>query len=373
MLEVIGLRKRYGEIAANDGVSFKLERGKISVLIGPNASGKTTLMKSIAGLIDPDLGAIVVDGRVVFERSPSSSRPTVNIPPHARNVGYLPSEPSLFPHLTLRENLELPLRKRRWSRGDIERRIREVIEIASLEGYESYYPHQLSSGLRQKASIARILTYEPSVVLLDEPLSSIDKVTRERLRREMSELFGRTEAAVLISTHMLEDVVFFKDRVLAILNGRIIYDGELSEEKVASNQYMLDLFEFIKIPVRIVRCLDDGEALIELNGKAASVRFNRSTGECLEGKQLHMVANPGFISVLDSRSGDACVDGNAIEARVVDHYDELTDVVVVAVLNGVAVKLRISKAEWLKLRKNISDKLILCIPEDHLHLVSFEK
>jgi len=366
MLEVRRLFKSFGEKLVVKDVSFKLAKGEIAVLIGPNAAGKTTILKSIAGLLEPDSGTIVIDGEIVYEKAPGARRARVNKPPNERNVGYLPAEPSLFPHLTIRENLELPLRKRGWSRSDIEKRVNEVLEASGLKGYEDHYPGELSSGLMQKASIARVLTYSPSIILLDEPFSSIDQASRERLRHEFLRLFRESNATILLTTHLLEDILFFKEHVIALINGRLAYNGGLSEEEVVSSPYMLELLGFLRIPVKTKKCIGYDEALVDIGGKESMVKYNPYTSACVENHDEYLVINPGFIEVsVDEGSGD----GNVLEVFLRGYVDELASVKLIIEINGNSSVFRLDKSSWLKLGGRVGDRLFLRVDREHLHLV----
>ncbi|ACL10541.1 ATP-binding cassette domain-containing protein [Desulfurococcus amylolyticus] len=367
MLEVNGLNKSFNGRQVNKDIGFKLEKGGIAVIIGPNASGKTTLLKSISGLIEPDSGVIIIDGETIYEKKPYMKKPRVNKPPYERNIGYVPSEPSLFPNLTLKGNIELPLKKRGWSRNDIERRVNELLEIFGLREYRDMYPGQLSNGLRQKASIARALSYNPSLLLLDEPLSPIDPVTRERLRNELFNLFNKLKVAVLLTTHLIEDILFFKERIIALVDGRIVYDGELSEHKILSSPYMLQALGFLVIPARIKKC-NEGEALVAIDKVEKKIGYNTYASSCIDGRNSLIVVNPGYITLTPGKG-----DHYTLEASLLEEIDNLTSVKLVIDIWGRITTLTIPKNEWSKLNDFGGGKrILLYMSREHTYLIDQE-
>ncbi|ADV65273.1 ATP-binding cassette domain-containing protein [Desulfurococcus mucosus] len=370
MLEVHGLSKSFDGRAVNRDVSFRAEKGEIVVVVGPNASGKTTLLKSIAGLVEPDHGVILVNGDLVYEKKPGMRKARVNKPPYERNIGFVPTEHSLYPHLTLRGNLELPLRKRGWSRGDIDRRIRELLEVMGLEEYGDMYPGQLSNGLKQKASIARALSYNPPLLLLDEPFSAIDPVTREKLREEFLGLFRKLGVTVVMTTHLLEDIVFFRDHVLALVNGRVVYNGELVEERIVSSPYMLEMMGFISIPVTVKKCIGVDEAVVAAGSGEIKVRFNPRGSICSDGGKALLVVNPGFLGIEPPVNGDAPV---LLEAVLNSVVDELTGLKLDVEIEGKATRLPINESEWMRIQGVVKDgKIPLYVSSEHVYLVSRE-
>jgi len=371
MLEVYRVSKSFGAKLAVDNVTFKVRKGEVATLIGPNASGKTTILKLVAGLLEPDSGTIVIGGDIVYDKPPGDRRPRVNRAPYERNLGYLPQEPSLFPHLTVRENIELPLRKRGWSKADIAKRVREVLELTGLEGYENMYPRELSAGLRQKASIARILAYNPPLILLDEPFSQIDPASREKLRVELLDLFRRLGYTVLLTTHLLEDILFFRDHILAVVDGRLVYDGSLSEEEVVSSKYMVELLGFLSIPVKVIKCVENGKAIVGMGGGEVTIEYNPHTSICREGSELHIVVNPGLLNIARGREAST-PNSVLLKAYIRDYVDEVTRVRLIAEIEGRIAKITIAKTEWMEVRESVGKEVFLRVAGEHVHLVELK-
>ncbi len=195
-----------------DGVSFDVGAGSIVAVVGPNGSGKSTLLRLVSGLLEPDLGRVMVDGTAVAGPDP--------------RVGLVFQEPRLLPWRTLLDNVCLPLELAGVPRERRQERARQLLSQMRLDRFESAYPGQLSGGMAQRAGLARALVQEPDVLLLDEPFSALDALTRERLNGELLALWERTHPTIVLVTHSIPEAVFLADRVvvLSARPGRIVAD-----------------------------------------------------------------------------------------------------------------------------------------------------
>src|SRR5690349_18804047 len=167
-LSVRNLRKTYGTAIALADASIDLRAGEFLTLLGPSGSGKTTLLSIVAGLLEPDGGEVWIDGRL-----------STYAPPYHRDIGMVFQNYALFPHLTVADNIAFPLSMRGLSRAEIETRVKRVLEIVRLPHVADRMPWQLSGGQQQRIALARCIVYEPSIVLMDEPLGALDKKLRE--------------------------------------------------------------------------------------------------------------------------------------------------------------------------------------------------
>lgn len=203
---------------AVDGMSFGIRDGELFCLLGPSGCGKTTTLRAIAGLEDPDGGEVYIGGDCVTDE-----------PPHSRDTSVVFQEWALFPRKTVAENVEFALRMDGVSSEKREREARAVIEKVGLSGRETAYPEELSGGQKQRVALARSLAADPSVLLLDEPLSNLDEGLRREMRMEVLRLheeFGKTTVHV---THDQEEAFTLADRVGVMRDGRLVQVGEPSE------------------------------------------------------------------------------------------------------------------------------------------------
>jgi NitT/TauT family transport system ATP-binding protein len=199
-------------LTALDGVDLVIEPGQIVALIGPNGSGKSTLLRVVAGLLQPERGEATLDGRPIDGADP--------------RVGLVFQEPRLLAWRTTASNVAYPLELAGVDRAARRARVAELLATVGLEAAASQIPSQLSGGMRQRAALARTLALEPEVLLLDEPFSALDELTRERLNLELLAITARTPTTVLLVTHSVQEAIFLADRVvvLSARPGRIVAD-----------------------------------------------------------------------------------------------------------------------------------------------------
>jgi sulfate transport system ATP-binding protein len=213
-IEAVGIRKRYGQFEALQGVSLRIESGELVALLGPSGSGKTTLLRIIAGLEVPDSGTIRLN-----------EEDATNATASQRQVGFVFQHYALFRHLTVFENIAFGLRLRpraaRPSEERIRGRVKELLQLIQLDWLGGRYPNQLSGGQRQRVALARALAVEPRVLLLDEPFGALDAKVRKELRRWLRRLHDELHIASVFVTHDQEEALEVADRVAIMNHGRI--------------------------------------------------------------------------------------------------------------------------------------------------------
>jgi len=210
--------KRYGKVEAVKGVSFTASEGEILGLLGPSGCGKTTLLRCIAGLEQIDGGKIILAGKVV-----TSPADKIFVPPEKRRLGFVFQSYALWPHMTVRQNIAYVLTG--LSKDEKGKRIAGSLELVGLPDIGDRYPSQLSGGQQQRVALARSVSYEPKVLLLDEPLSNLDQKERERVRGELRSLLKRIGITTVFVTHDQEESFVICDRVILMNRGRIEQEG----------------------------------------------------------------------------------------------------------------------------------------------------
>lgn len=213
-IEIRNLTKRFGNFAAVDNVSFQLETGSLVALLGPSGSGKSTLLRMIAGLEIPDGGEIILTGNEATHLSVGE-----------RNIGFVFQHYALFKHMNVWDNVAFGLKMRRESKPKIEDRVRELLKLVHLEGYEKRFPDQLSGGQRQRVAVARALAPEPKVLLLDEPFGALDAKVRDELRDWMLQLHEESHVTTLFVTHDQDEALEISNTILVMNQGRIEQSG----------------------------------------------------------------------------------------------------------------------------------------------------
>ena len=209
------LYKAYGQTAAVDDVSLDVPAGAFVSLLGPSGSGKTTTLNLIAGFLTPDRGDILIDNRSVAD-----------VPPHKRNIGMVFQSYSLFPHMTVADNVGFPLRMRgKLPRDEARKRIAEMLALVQLSHLQSRYPRQLSGGQQQRVAMARALVSRPRLLLMDEPLGALDKKLREQMQTEIRRIHRSVGTTVVYVTHDQSEALTMSDLVVVMHRARIAQIG----------------------------------------------------------------------------------------------------------------------------------------------------
>ena len=202
--------KHFGDIKAVNQVTFSIKGGEFLTLLGPSGSGKTTLLNMIAGFFRPTNGVILIGEKDI----------TV-LPPEKRDVGMTFQNYALFPHMTVAENIAFPLKMKKVPKQEIADKIKKALELVRLSGFESRYPKQLSGGQQQRISLARSIVFDPSLLLMDEPLGALDKKLRQHMQLELKQLQRKLQMTVVYVTHDQEEALTMSDRIAVMNEGRI--------------------------------------------------------------------------------------------------------------------------------------------------------
>ena len=210
--------KRYGAAQAVRDVSLRIEPGCFLTLLGPSGSGKTTLLMIIAGFVAPTTGEVMLDGR-----------PITRLPPDKRDFGMVFQGYALFPNMTVAENVGFALKVRRRSAADIQAAVRRALDMVQMTHFADRLPRQLSGGQQQRVAIARALSFEPRLLLLDEPLSALDKKLRLEVQAELRDLHQRLGVTFLCVTHDQEEALSLSDRIAILRDGRVEQVGSPRE------------------------------------------------------------------------------------------------------------------------------------------------
>ncbi|WCM49477.1 ABC transporter ATP-binding protein [Pseudomonas sp. WJP1] len=205
------LNKHYGNFTAVDNLSLEIPEGEFLTFLGSSGSGKSTTLSMLAGFETPSSGEILLGGRSL-----------VNVPPHKRDIGMVFQRYSLFPHLSVRDNIGFPLAIRNLPQAERNRRIDAMLKLVQLEPFAHRRPSQLSGGQQQRVAIARALVYEPSMLLMDEPLGALDKKLREELQDELRHLHRRLGLNIIYVTHDQEEAMRLSQRIAIFSHGKIV-------------------------------------------------------------------------------------------------------------------------------------------------------
>ncbi|MGQ9788886.1 MAG: ABC transporter ATP-binding protein [Candidatus Hadarchaeaceae archaeon] len=347
VLEIKNLCKKYDEVAALHDVSFSVNRGELVVILGPSGSGKSTLLMSIAGFVKPDSGSILLNGTRIND-----------VPPYRRNVGVVFQSMALFPNMNVFDNIAYPLKIRKMDKGEIKKRVERMLEIVGLSGLGGRRITQLSGGQQQRVAIARTLVFEPSILLLDEPLGALDRKLREEMQGEIKKIHDRVGATTLLVTHDQEEAMVMGDRILVINSGKIEQMG--TPEEIYNRPKTLFVSEFIGT-TNIFK-----GTVVRENGKTI---FKADEGFILP--LVETAKGAGYVSVkaeniklFESRQK---AGATALEAKVTQKFFSGNSIKYEVDLNGVLVKA--IDREPTKIFKQ-GQKVYLRISPEHIRCYS---
>ena len=311
--------KTYGKLYALDHVDLEIRSGEFMTLLGPSGSGKTTLLMVLAGFTRPDHGSIRFGEREI-----------IRMPPHKRDVGMVFQNYALFPHMNVAANVGFPLRLRKIGKAEIARRVEKALETVQLGGYGERGVDQLSGGQRQRVALARAIVFEPRILLMDEPLSALDKKLREHMQIELRHLHDKLGMTTVYVTHDQREALTMSDRIAVINHGRLMQlDAPKAIYDRPANRFVADFIgesTFLKVQVE--------------NGRAAIGGAELLTGArpAMDGPHL-LVIRPERLRVMGA--GEAPAGSNALPARVSDIvYQGETFLLYAALGDGTQVALR---------------------------------
>ena len=212
-IDLAGISMKYytsdGAVEALQKVDLRIARGEFVVLLGPSGCGKTTLLRIIGGLLRPTTGALTVGGAPVWRGATRDARVS-------QEMGMVFQDANLFPWYSVEKNIALPLKLRGIDRASRLAKARELCRLVGIEGFEKRWPRELSGGMRQRAAIARALSYDPNILLMDEPFGALDAMTRDAMNLELQRIWMARACTVVLVTHSIPEAVFLGDRVLLL-------------------------------------------------------------------------------------------------------------------------------------------------------------
>jgi NitT/TauT family transport system ATP-binding protein len=239
VVSISGLSKAFGRggVTALQDIELEIGKGEFVSLIGPSGCGKSTLLRIVGDITEPSAGKIVVNGK-------PARRARLD-----RDYGIVFQSPVLYDWRTVAKNIALPLEMLGWDRARRTHRVREMLELVELTGFEGHHPWQLSGGMQQRVSIARAFSFSPALLLMDEPFGALDEMTRERLNMELLRIWGEMQSTVIFVTHSISEAVFLSTRVVVMSArpGRItaVVAVDLPQPRTAETREEPRFFELV--------------------------------------------------------------------------------------------------------------------------------
>ncbi|PYS84573.1 MAG: hypothetical protein DMF67_04220 [Acidobacteria bacterium] len=308
---VRALSKSFKKTRVLEDVSFDVGVGEALVLLGASGSGKTTILRIIAGLEQPDSGSVILHGRDVTD-----------LPARERGVGVIFQSYALFPRMTVQENIGYGLRIRGRRRREVKEKVKSLLELVHLEEHRKKYPHQLSGGQQQRVAIARTLAYQPQVLLFDEPFGALDAQTRVRLRREIRALLREVNVPAIFITHDQEEALELGDRIA------VLHAGHLEQVGTPEEVYNRPETEYVATFLGAANLLLGVAAGGRVELGTASIEAGAESARFREGQSVKLVFRPEDVHLsLTGALPEGCrrlTNGVIEEKHFVGAYERLT-------------------------------------------------
>ncbi|MBT7807338.1 ABC transporter ATP-binding protein [Candidatus Poribacteria bacterium] len=305
-IELVDIRKAYGDVVAVDGVSLAIAHGEFFSLLGPSGCGKTTTLRVIAGFATLDAGDVRLGGVS-----------TTHVPPHRRDVNTVFQQYALFPHMTVKENVGFGLRVRKASRSDIRAAVGDALDMVRLHGCEGRRPTELSGGQQQRVALARALVNRPSVLLLDEPLAALDLKLRQEMRDELKRLQREVGITFVYVTHDQDEAMALSDRMAVMNGGRVEQVGPGPDVyEHPSNRFVADFIGATNfVPVQVLS-VDAGVALTQTVGVGAARLRAQARVHLAPGERSTLSVRPEHVRLVPR--SEPTGDANGLAGTVAD-------------------------------------------------------
>ncbi len=309
VLKLVNIVKKFGNLAAVDGVTIDIENGKLISFLGPSGCGKTTLLRTIGGFYQQDQGDIYLDDELIN-----------GLFPNQRDTVMFFQNYALFPHMTVLENVTFGLKIQRMNKSEIQKRLEEVLSMVQLEGMEDRYPHQLSGGQQQRVALGRALILNPKLLLLDEPLSNLDANLRSYMRDEIKKIKEKLNLTVIFVTHDQEEAMSISDEIVVMKEGKIEQVGRPAEiYRYPASQYVADFIGNVNfLEAEILDYRDNGQVQLDTGVGMLKVFPPRKININKGGKVL-TVLRPEAIDVLSHFPNDVSTEQNILKGEVLDN------------------------------------------------------
>ena len=357
-VDIIKVNKSFGATVAAHNVSLNVRRGEFVTFLGPSGCGKTTLLNMIAGFETQDSGQICIEGEDVS-----------NTPPFRRDAGMVFQSYALFPHMNVHDNVAFGLQMRKLPRAEIDREVAKVLAMVKLDGYEARKVRQLSGGQQQRVALARAIVIRPKVLLLDEPLSALDKSLRNQMQVELKEVHRRTGLTTIFVTHDQGEALSLSDRIVVMNKGEIQQvSTPLDLYRHPANGFVASFIGEINALPRAQCSVAGGDVMFSFGDEIVLPGRQRDSTPLKTGDQVNLFVRPEHIRVADGTA-----DGRPIRGEVTTHIYQGTHTVTrVAVSTLGLIELR-SEGGGIIERNPIGSSVDLIVRLDEAVLIRSEE
>ncbi|WP_087687641.1 ABC transporter ATP-binding protein [Pandoraea sp. PE-S2R-1] len=350
-LQIESLCKRHGDVDILKNVSLEVRDGEFLTLLGPSGCGKSTTLFSIAGLETPTSGRITLGAVRLFDRDEN-----IELAPEARNCGLVFQSYALWPHMTVRENVAYPLRLRGVRRAVLDQKVDDALGLVEMLSLAQRYPHELSGGQQQRVALARTLVYEPTLLLLDEPLSNLDSTLRLRARGWLRELQRRLRITTVYVTHDQDEALSLSDRIAVMSAGRIVQIGTPRDiYQAPRNPFVADFVGHSNLLSCTVESVGvAGDRTVRL---ADGQLLRAETGTVAQGSAAQIAIRADHVEIVDTNDAlPNVIRGNVLQRDFLGTHMEY-----LVAIGGAEVRVRAA-------REIQADRVWLHLPQDRCML-----
>ncbi len=311
IVEIRSVTKRFGDVTAVDAASLSLNKGDFLTILGPSGCGKTTLLRMIAGFMQPDSGEILIGGQ-----------PVKDLPPHKRSSGMVFQRLALFPHMTAAANIAYPLKMRRFDPKTIPDLVERSLKLVRLEGLGKRRPNELSGGQQQRVAIARALSFSPDLLLLDEPLSALDKKLREEMQLEFRRIQQELGVTTINVTHDQREALVMSDQIVVMNEGRIQQsDAPEAIYRQPTNRFVANFIGLTSLMSGVARKANPPYQVVRVGDTDLNARLG---GDPLaEGQEVDCAIRAEQIRILDPGGQNFENELDAIVAQKIFEGDRM--------------------------------------------------
>ena len=312
-VELRHVTKLFGQVRAVDDLNLEIEKGECFSFLGPSGCGKTTTLRMVAGFEDLDEGEIEVGGKMI-----SSSHKNYYLPPENREFGRVFQAFAVWPHMTVYDNVAFPLKIKKMPKSEIEMRTKQALANTNLTKQAQLYPNDLSGGEKQRIALARALSINPGLLLLDEPLSNLDPHLREEMRFEIKDLQSKYDFAIIYVTHDQSEAMALSDRIMVMRDGKTQQiDTPLNIYAKPANKFV---FSFIGLSNFIAASVQDGRAILEDASDAGYITA-KVPRQFASARKATIACRPAEIDFTSRDKGTICgvIDRMAYLGEIVDY------------------------------------------------------
>ncbi|MGE9550619.1 putrescine ABC transporter ATP-binding subunit PotG [Erwinia amylovora] len=295
LLEIRNLTKSFDGQHAVDDVNLTIYKGEIFALLGASGCGKSTLLRMLAGFEPPTSGQIMLDGQDLS-----------HVPPYQRPINMMFQSYALFPHMTVEQNIAFGLKQDRLPKGEITRRVAEMLTLVHMQEYAKRKPHQLSGGQRQRVALARSLAKRPKLLLLDEPMGALDKKLRDRMQLEVVDILERVGATCVMVTHDQEEAMTMAGRIAIMNRGKFVQIGEPEEiYEHPTTRYSAEFIGSVNLFEGLLRQRQADGLIIDSPGLIHPLKVD-SDASVTDGVPVHVALRPEKVMLCEDPPADGC-------------------------------------------------------------------